>query len=101
MRHLLLSLAACLAMAARSGAAHAAPLFDEMFRDHAVLQRDRPIPVWGEASPGEQLTITLNGVADEVIADAEGRWHARLAAMPAGGPYRLVVESREGTEAIG
>jgi sialate O-acetylesterase len=96
MKHLLLSLAACLATAAQSGAAHAAPLLNEVFQDHAVLQRDRPIPVWGEASPGEQLTITLNGVTDEVIADAEGRWHARLAAMPAGGPYRLAVESRGG-----
>ena len=23
-----------------------------MFGDHAVLQRDKPVPVWGKAKPG-------------------------------------------------
>jgi sialate O-acetylesterase len=52
--HACLSLAACLAGAsltvtAPCAAAPARPLLDEMFQDHAVLQRDRAIPVWGEA----------------------------------------------------
>ena len=27
-----------------------------IFKDHAILQRDKPLPVWGTATPGEKLT---------------------------------------------
>ena len=33
-----------------------APLFDAMFQDHAVLQRGRPITVWGRAAPGAAVS---------------------------------------------
>ena len=32
-----------------------------LFADHAVLQRDRPIDVWGHANAGETVTVTLAG----------------------------------------
>ena len=32
-----------------------------MFTDHAVLQRDMPVPVWGWADPGEKVTVTIAG----------------------------------------
>ena len=32
-----------------------------MFTDHAVLQRDMPVPVWGWAEPGEKVTVTIAG----------------------------------------
>ena len=28
-----------------------------LFSDGAVLQRDRPLPVWGQAAPGTQVTV--------------------------------------------
>ena len=31
------------------------------FTDHAVLQRDVAIPVWGQASPGENITVQFRG----------------------------------------
>jgi sialate O-acetylesterase len=103
MNHVLPSAAACLAAASLAvatpcAAAPARPLLDEMFQDHAVLQRDRAIPVWGEASPGEELTISLNGARAKAIADAEGHWQAQFAAMPAGGPYRLTAQVQGGAE---
>ena len=27
------------------------------FTDHMVLQRDRKVPVWGTADPGEKVTV--------------------------------------------
>ena len=30
-----------------------------LFVDHAVLQRDRPINVYGHAAAGEEVTVTL------------------------------------------
>ena len=32
-----------------------------IFQNHAVLQRDLPIPVWGTAGGDEQVTVTLAG----------------------------------------
>jgi len=97
-----LGLAACIATGlalARPGDAAASPLLlDEMFQDHAVLQRDRAIPVWGEAAPREELTISLAGTSAHTVADAQGHWRVQLPAMPAGGPYQLNARTRAGTE---
>jgi sialate O-acetylesterase len=76
--------------------AGAAPLLDSMFQDHAVLQRDRPIPIWGRAHPGDQLTVSINASTVRARADASGHWRAQLPAMSAGGPYSLNVHSQSG-----
>jgi sialate O-acetylesterase len=59
------------------------------FQDHAVLQRDVPIAVWGTAASGATVTVTGGGRSASARADAAGRWTATLAALPAGGPYTL------------
>ncbi len=92
-------LTAAVPAAATPSAAAAGPvLLDQMFQDHAVLQRDHAIPVWGDASPGEELTISLNGRVSQTMADAQGHWRTRLTAMPAGGPYRLTARTKSGME---
>jgi hypothetical protein len=73
-------------------AAQAADLgFARAFGDHAVLQRDQPIAVWGTAGAGAKLTVALNGKSAKVTADAQGRWRAELPKQGAGGPYTLSV----------
>jgi sialate O-acetylesterase len=69
-----------------------------VFTAHAVLQRDRAIPVWGWADPGEQVTITLGDQTKTAAADAEGKWSVRLDAMQAGGPYTLKVAGKNTIE---
>ena len=59
-----------------------------VFSNHMVLQRERPIAVFGEADA--PVTATL----DVVRAQAQsvgGRFHLELPPMPAGGPYELVL----------
>lgn len=68
-----------------------APLLARIFNDHAVLQRDRPVLLWGHADAGSTVSATLNGRSASGRADASGRWQASLPAMPAGGPYTLSV----------
>ena len=63
----------------------------EVFGDHMVLQRDRPLRVWGQATPGKTLTIDLGGRTGTAHVGADGRWRVQLAPLPAGGPHRLVV----------
>lgn len=72
-------------------AGEARPLIHPLFADHAVLQRDRPLPVWGWDAPGTKLMVTLGKVQAEAVAGADGRWQVTLPAQPAGGPVELTV----------
>jgi sialate O-acetylesterase len=75
-----------------TGAAQAeAPLMSGLFVDHAVLQRDRPIAVFGRAAAGEEITVSLAGASASAKADAQGAWSLTLPAMPAGGPHTLTA----------
>jgi sialate O-acetylesterase len=64
-----------------------------LFADHVVLQRDRPIPIWGNAAPGEDVTVTLSGSTKTVRADAKGRWSVQMPDLPAGGPHTLTART--------
>ncbi|MGB3616725.1 MAG: sialate O-acetylesterase, partial [Catalinimonas sp.] len=64
------------------------------FADGMVLQRDRPVRVWGWADPHEDVTLQLADRSTTMKANAEGYWEATLGALPAGGPYELRVNDR-------
>jgi sialate O-acetylesterase len=90
---------ACIALAPSCVLADAAPpgrLLHEMFGDHAVLQRDRQIPVWGEAAVGDRITVAMGAATLETRADAGGHWRVTLPAQPAGGPFTLSVHTQSG-----
>ncbi len=76
--------------------AAAAPLAS-VFSDHAVLQRDQPIRIWGQVAPNAAVAIDLSGTAATATADAQGRWSASLPARPAGGSA-LTLTVRAGAE---
>lgn len=59
--------------------------------DHAVLQRERPIHIWGWATPDARLTVHFHGQSVAAMADPQGEWSAWLAPEAAGGPYTLTV----------
>lgn len=67
-----------------------------IFGDHAVLQRSVPVPVWGSAAPGEQVTVEIAGAVASAVTDDSGQWTLRLPALSAGGPYVLSVRSGGG-----
>ncbi len=68
-----------------------APTFARIFGDHSVLQRDRPLAIWGQAAPHARVRVTLGGGAATAVADASGKWQATLPAHHAGGPYTLTA----------
>jgi sialate O-acetylesterase len=78
--------------------ATAAPILHSMFQDHAVLQREAPIKVWGRAQPGEEVSIRFADASASVRADSSGHWSAVLPAMKAGGPYALSAATRGGAK---
>ena len=62
-----------------------------IFGDGMVVQRGEGIPVWGTASPGADVAVTLGEGRAEATADAEGAWSVELPAMAAGGPHELTI----------
>lgn len=62
--------------------------------DHMVLQRGKPVHVWGMADPAEKVTATFRGNATTTEADAFGRWSIYLPVSDAGGPFALIVEGK-------
>lgn len=53
-----------------------------IFSDHAVIQRDREVAIWGVADEGEVVTVQFNGQKESATAH-EGRWSIQLKPMPA------------------
>lgn len=79
-------------------------LLGEIFQDHAVLQRDRPIALWGRAGAGETVQLSLESpnagppVAEVTTqADSAGNWRTRLPEVRAGGPFLLKAHGSSGT----
>lgn len=63
-----------------------------------VLQRNDSISLWGEADPGESVTILLNKKKAVAVADAQGHWSVRMAPQKAGGPYVLTIGDQKLTD---
>ena len=64
----------------------------QLFQNGMVLQRGKPIPVWGKADAGEAVSVRLgNKKPCTTVADGEGRWRVDLPQMKAGGPFELKV----------
>ena len=65
--------------------------------DHMVLQREKPVAVWGWADAGESVKVTFAGQAKSATAGADGKWTLQLDALPASAePRTLVVTGKEG-----
>jgi sialate O-acetylesterase len=70
---------AVVALGASPGSA--APQMASLFRDHAVLQSGKPVPVWGSAAAGEHVSVSFAGQTLGATAAADGRWMVVLAPM--------------------
>ena len=68
-----------------------------VFSDHMVLQRELPIPVWGLASPGENVQVTFAGDEKNAIADEDGKWTVSLDPLPASSESRSLIVTGNNT----
>lgn len=65
-----------------------------MFQSNMVLQRRMSVPVFGAASPGEEVTVTFRGQSSTTQTGADGKWQVRLNPMEAGGPFEMIIQGR-------
>jgi hypothetical protein len=87
-------LLAGLCVAALAAAARADVRLPRIISDHAVLQRDFSVPIWGWADAGEEITVWLGEATQTTRAGADGKWQVRFDKRAAGGPHRLSVKGK-------
>lgn len=73
----------------------AKPFLHPIFQSDMVLQRDMPAPIWGWTEAGKEVKVSINGKTATATAGPDGKWLAKLDAMPAGGPFELTVSGPE------
>lgn len=56
-----------------------------------VLQREKPIKIWGWADVGEKVEVRFAGKNFVTEAGANGKWQLMLPAMKAGGPKKMML----------
>lgn len=79
-----------------SARVHADIRLPAVFSDHAVVQADRPLPVWGLATPEKEVVVSLGNAATSARANAEGRWRVTLPPMAASFTPATLTVSSEG-----
>ncbi|MFN7290437.1 MAG: sialate O-acetylesterase [Pirellula sp.] len=57
---------------------HAEVRLPAIFSDHMVLQRDRPLNIWGWGEPGENVRVSLGVESAEAIVSPHGTWQCTL-----------------------
>ncbi|MEI6140507.1 MAG: sialate O-acetylesterase [Mariniphaga sp.] len=65
-----------------------------IFNNNMVLQQGIEIPVWGWATPGEKVTVTLDKATVSLKANKQGKWLIKLPKMDYGGPYKMTVKGK-------
>jgi len=72
----------------------------DLISDHMLIQQNKPIKLWGNAEPGETVTVKLeagNEIKAQVQTQVEetGRFDIELPKMTAGGPYALTFSTED------
>jgi len=63
-----------------------------------VLQRDKPIAIWGWADPDERISVRLGESTGSTLTGGDGRWEVILPGRAAGGPFVLTVVGSKAIE---
>lgn len=71
----------------------------QIISDGMVVQRDRPLTLWGTANPGEEIDIKVaKGKKTTVTANPDGTWHAELPALKTGKTYTIEIGDKTVTD---
>lgn len=71
-----------------------------IYRNGTIIQRNQPIPVWGYANKGVEVTVTLGGVTQTTVANDRQEWSVSFPALKASThPMTLDVKTSHGRNA--
>jgi sialate O-acetylesterase len=64
-----------------------------LYTNHMVMQREKPVRIFGTANTGEQIKVEFAGNESIVHSGPDGSWSAEFEPMGAGGPYELSISA--------
>lgn len=94
MKSILFRLLVISATAAALPVARADVSLASIFTDHAVLQRGKPVPIWGNAAPGENVTVSYRNTSASTTAGFDGKWRVELPAQQPGAAAELIATGK-------
>ena len=72
-----------------------------LFQSNMVLQREKPITIWGWAAAGEEVSVSFGGQAQTTKAGADRSWKVIFPAMPATAstaePLQMTIKGKTAT----
>ncbi|MFT5904740.1 MAG: sialate O-acetylesterase [Cryomorphaceae bacterium] len=71
---------------------------NNLFQSNMVIQRDKPVSLWGWADPGEKVTVMLAGKEETATAGKDRAWKVTFPAMPANSkPINVTIKGKSKT----
>jgi len=69
-----------------------------LFQSNMVVQRDKPISIWGWAEPGERVTVDFAEAKASSVASGDRTWRVTLPAMGASWmPFNMTIKGKDET----
>lgn len=70
------------------------PFVHTLFSSNMVLQRDVADPIWGWSTPGDKISISVEGCTSNAtaVAGADGKWMTKIGPLAAGGPLSMSIK---------
>lgn len=62
--------------------------------DNMLLQQGKELNIWGSADPQEKVTVSFCGQTASAVADAAGKWSAKLQPLKCGGPFEMAIAGK-------
>lgn len=66
-------------------------LLPKVITNNMVLQRGKPVAIWGTASPNEKITVEFAKQTKTAVTDSAGNWQVKLAPMKASAEPRKMI----------
>lgn len=73
---------------------HAQISLPKIISDGMILQRDASLKIWGWATPGEKIIVSLQGKQYKGTTNQAGNWSVTLPPTPAGGPHSIQIKGK-------
>ena len=68
-------------------------LLPRVITNNMVLQRNKPVVIWGTASPGEKITVSFAGQQKTTVTLSDGNWQVKLSPMKASAePRKMTIQ---------
>lgn len=90
----------CLMIIGCAAVATAAVKLPAVIGDNMVLQRGQPVPIWGWADQGEEVTVAVAGQTLATKAGDDGRWKVMLAKLDIGNPLEMTIKGSSGSSIV-